>query len=168
MLAKLILAQQQFDFGRQPEPLPTEALAGMMVIIVIAFLIGLAIAVVLLYLIFSCFQRIPPQHRQMEPWQVWLLLIPLFNLVWNFFVYPKLARSYQSYFTEQGRTDLGDCGEQLGLWYAICAAAATVVGIIPCLGMILGPVAGIAALVLWIIFLVKALTLKGQIPQQAV
>jgi len=163
MLAKLLLLAAEFpttpDFGRQPGVSPEGWLAGMMVVILIACLIGLAIAIVLLYLVFSCFQRIPAQHRQMEPWQVWLLLIPLFNLVWNFFVYPKLAKSYQSYFAQQGRTDVGDCGEKIGWAYAICAA----ICIIPCVNYIAGP----AALVLWIIFLVKALTLKGQIPEQA-
>ena len=160
MLAKLMFAQQDFnfDFGQQPQGPPTEVLAGMMVFILIGLAVALAVAIVLLYLIYSCYQRIPPQHRQMEPWQVWLLLIPLFNLVWNFFVYPKLAKSYQSYFAEQGRTDVGDCGEKIGLWYAICAA----VCIIPCVNYVAGP----AALVLWIIFLVKALTLKGQIAEQ--
>ena len=134
----------------------------MLFVFLIIFVIVLAIAILLLYLVYSCYQRIPPQHRQMEPWQVWLLLIPLFNIVWNFFVYPRLAKSYQSYFAEQGRTDVGDCGEQLGLWYAISAAVGTVAGWIPCVGGIIG----IACLVLWIVFIVKALTLKGQIPEQ--
>ena len=84
----------------------------MILIAAIAFLIGMAIYAALLYLVFICFKRIPIEHRQMEPWQVWLLLIPLFNLVWNFFVYPKLAKSFQSYFAAQGRADVGDCGAQ--------------------------------------------------------
>ena len=160
MLSKLLFAQQDFDFdfGQQPQGPPPEALAGMLLVFLIVFVVALAIAILLLYLVYSCYQRIPPQHRQMEPWQVWLLLIPLFNLIWNFFVYPKLAKSFQSYFAEQGRTDVGDCGEQLGLWYAICAALCA----IPCVNYIAGP----AALVLWIIFIVKAMGLKGQIPEQ--
>ncbi len=160
MLAKLIFAQQDFnfDFGQQPDVAAEGLLAGLLVGMLIALAIVLAISIVICYLVYSCFQRIPAQHRQMEPWQVWLLLIPVFNLVWNFFVYPKLAKSYQSYFAEQGRTDVGDCGEKIGLWYAICAA----VCIIPCVNYVAGP----AALVLWIIFIVKALGLKAQIPEQ--
>ena len=162
MLAKLLFAAD-FNFEMAPnaaELMPKEVLAGMLVFFAIAIVIVLAISILLLYLVYSCYQRIPAQHRQMEPWQVWLSLIPLFNLVWNFFVYPKLAKSYQSYFAEQGRTDVGDCGEKLGLWYAICAA----VCIIPCVNYVAGP----AALVLWIIFIVKALGLKGQIPEQTI
>ena len=157
MLANLIFAQEMPDF---PQQVPDAAiLGGILVVAFIALAIGLAIAIVLLYLVYSCFVRIPARHRQMEPWQVWLLLIPLFNLVWNFFVYPRLAKSYRSYFTEQGRTDVGDCGEQIGLWFAICS----VLCVIPCVNYLAGP----AALILLIIFLVKALTFKGQIPAGA-
>ena len=159
MLLYPILAQ----YAQQQPEIPPEAFAAvagvMLVIAAIGFVVGLAISIVVLYLLYSCFERIPLPHRQMESWQVWLLLIPCFNLVWNFFVYPKLARSYQTYFAEQGRTEFGDCGEQIGLWFAICAVAACV----PFVNYIAGP----AALVLFIIFLVKALTLKGHIPVQA-
>lgn len=88
---------------------------------------------------------------------VWLLLIPLFNLIWNFFVYQKLPDSYKSYFSSQGRTDVSDCGKGIGLAYAISAAAC----IVPCLNYLAVP----AALVLLIIFLVKAMGLKNQIPE---
>jgi len=161
MLAKLLLAQQdfQFDFGRQPGAAPEGWLAAILFAMLIVLLIVLVVYIVVCYLVFSCFQRIPSQHRQMEPWQAWLLLIPLFNIVWNFFVFPGLARSYQSYFAERGRTDVGDCGEKIGLWFAICCVASY----IPCLNYVAGP----ASLVLLIIFLVKALNLKGQIPEQA-
>jgi hypothetical protein len=163
MLANLILfAQQQApDFSAEmPDAAAKALVGGMLIAVFIGLLVGLAIAILLLYLIFSCFQRIPARHRQMEPWQVWLLLIPVFNVVWNFFVFPKLARSYQSYFAEQGRTDVGDCGEKIGLWYAILTVAGVVLGWVPCLGALVG----LASLVLFIMVLVKALTLKGQIP----
>jgi hypothetical protein len=91
---------------------------------------------------------------------VWLLLIPCFRLVWNFFVYLQLADSYKAYFASVGRTDVGDCGRGIGLWYAICAAC----GIIPCVNYLALP----AGLVLLIIYLVKATDLKGQIPPQSV
>ena len=156
MAISMLLGQQEL-----PPEVGAGILAALGIFLFIGIAIGLAIAIVILYLLYSCFERIPPQHRQMESWQVFLLLIPCFNLVWNFFVLPKLARSYQSYFAEQERTDVGDCGEQIGLWYAIC----TVAGIVPLVNYVAAP----ASLVLGIIYLVKVLTLKGQIPpQQAV
>ena len=40
----------------------------------------------------------------MEPAMVFLLLIPCFGLVWNFFLYPRLSRSFQKYFQSVGDT----------------------------------------------------------------
>lgn len=119
--------------------------------------ITIAIGVVICFLLMSCFKSIPPAHRKMEPALVWLLLIPCFSVVWNFFVFPRLSESYLSYFTAQGRSDVGDCGRGLGLAYAICCACS----MIPYIGIL----AGLAALVLLILYLVKAFDLKGQIPQ---
>ena len=160
MVMNLLLAQQEL-----PPGVDAGILAALGIFLFIGVAVGLAIGVVICYLLYSCFERIPPQHRQMESWQVFLLLIPCFNIVWNFFVLPKLARSYQSYFAEQGRTDVGDCGEQIGLYYAICCAAGMVLSWVPLLGLLaflLVP----ASLVLGIIYLVKVLTLKGQIAAQ--
>jgi hypothetical protein len=153
MVMNLLLGQQEL-----PPDMAAGILAVILGVLLIVCVISLVVGIIVSYLLYSCFERIPPQHRQMESWQAFLLLIPCFQIVWNFFVLPKLARSYQSYFAEQGRTDVGDCGEQIGLWFAICCVA----GYVPMVQYIAGP----AALVLGIIYLVKVLTLKGQIPPQ--
>lgn len=137
------------------DEMPVGAQIGMLIAFVVVILISLAINVVVLYLLMTCLQALPPAYRQMEPGMVWLSLIPCFNLVWNFFVFTRIPKSYQTYFQAQGRNDVGDCGAGVGLAYAICAA----VCIIPCINYIAGP----AALVLLIIFLVKVLGLKKQI-----
>ncbi|MFH1266518.1 MAG: hypothetical protein ABIK89_12390, partial [Planctomycetota bacterium] len=99
----------------------------------------------------------------------------------------------------QGRSDVGDCGQRIGMWCAICIAvpyvaefvlwlgmivvriAGYVAEFVLWLGMIVGRIAGLlllasewlgmieriagaAALVLLIVFLVKAWTLRRQIP----
>ena len=169
MLTNLtLLAQEMTEFtAEMPHVAAGALLAGILVAMLVGILIGVAIAAVVAYLLYRCFQRIPAQHRQMEPWQAWLLVIPIFNVVWMFFVFPKLAKSYQSYFGQQGRTDVGDCGEKIGFACAVCYAVSLVGGFVPCLGMIVGPIAALAGLVLLIVFLVKALTLKRQIPEGA-
>ncbi len=126
---------------------------------VLAILFVLGIVVLILYLLYDAQRAIPPEHRHLEPAQVWLLLIPLFNLVWNFFVYQRIADSYRSYFYSRGRFDVGDAGKSTGLWFAICSACS----VIPCIGI----VAGIAALILLIVFLVRIHGLKGQLAQLA-
>lgn len=151
-------AQQQFpnQFGQPGQEIPPELIGIYIAIIVVGIVVSIAIAIVIAVLIAGCYARIPQQYREMEPGMVYLMLIPCFNLVWIFFVTLRLSTSFQKYFTAHGRTDVGDCGYQLGLWYSICMVA----GIVPCVNYIAGP----AALVLLILYLVKVMGLKNQIP----
>ena len=101
-------------------------------------LIALAIGILICWFLMTCFQRIPPQHRKQQPALVWLLLIPCFNLVWNFFVYPKLAESFKAHFDAAGPTDVGDCGQPLAMWYCILSVAGVGIALfamIPIIGM---------------------------------
>jgi hypothetical protein len=132
------------------------AALGVLGIVVVALLLILVVNVVICLLLQNCYKRIPPQFRKLEPSLVWLLLIPCFSLVWNFFVFPRLSQSFKSYFDSIGRSDVGDCSGSIGLAYAICCA----VSIIPYLGCL----TGIASLVLLIIYLVRVNELKNQIP----
>ena len=52
---------------------------------------------IICWLLFDAFVRIPERYRLQEPNMVWLLMVPLFNLYWNFKVYPALAESFQAY-----------------------------------------------------------------------
>jgi len=133
-------------------------LIAMLIIFAIVLVITFAISIVICAMLYVVQKRVPVEHRKIEPLHIWLLLIPFFNIVWNFFVFQRVPASYQSYFNAQGRTDVGDCGKQIGLWYAICA----VVSIVPCVNYIAGP----AALVLLIIFLVKMFGYRNMIPAE--
>lgn len=119
--------------------------------------VSLVIAAVICFIISGCFKRIPQQYREMEPGMVWLLLIPCFGLVWNFFVWLKLAKSYQAYFQAQGIADAGDYGYNLNLAYCIV----TVCALVPKLNCLTFP----ASLVLLIICLVNACSIKNRIPE---
>ena len=119
-------------------------------------LITLIIHIFVCWLLYGTFERIPQRFRAMDSGLVWLLLVPCFSVVWNFFVYPKISRSFKAYFDSVNDTTVGDCGQQLGLFYAIAAACA----LIPCVNYVAGP----AALVLLIVYLVKANELKQRIP----
>lgn len=123
------------------------------------FLVMLAINIFVCFLLYKDYQRIPQQFRRLEPGLVWLLLIPCFSLIWNFFVFPRLGESFKQYFDSAGQTDVGDAGTTLGWAYAICSACT----LIPYAGI----VAGLAALVILILFLVKANELKNRIPASA-
>ena len=114
----------------------------------IFFLVMIAIAVFVMLTLQKHYEAIAPEHREFDPpGKVWMLLIPFFNLYWVFIVYPGLGRSYQKALAAKGITEVGDAGEKLGLWLAISIVA----GIIPLVNM----VAGIASLVLLIMFFTK-------------
>ena len=137
----------------EPSLLPSLVMYGGM------FGISLIISIVVCLLMNKNLERIPARHRQMEPSMVWLLLIPCFNIVWNFFVFIKTAASFKSYFDEQGIQDVGDCGHGMGLGYSIAVCC----GCIPCVGCLAGPV----SLVLLVLALVKFNDLKNRIPEVA-
>ena len=130
-------------------------LMGIMGMLCCGGVVYLAIHAFICYLLFNDLKAIPAAHRKQEPNMVWLLMIPVFNLVWNFFVYPKISDSFKSYFDSVGRTDVGDCGKQIGLIYCIVFA----LSVVPYLNFLTGP----AALVLLILYLVKANELKNKI-----
>ncbi|UCG16339.1 MAG: hypothetical protein JSV19_13695 [Phycisphaerales bacterium] len=139
---------------------------GILLLSCFGLVIGLGIQAAICWFVSNCFQSVPQEYRQQSPGMVWLLMIPLFNVVWNFFVYPKLAQSFKAYFDANGVQDVGDCGGQLAMGFCICVAGAVVLGFLPVLGF-LSPLAALASVVLLILVLVKANDLKKRIPAGA-
>ncbi len=129
--------------------------AGIMGFFCCGLVVGLAIQALVCYLVIKLFNALPPQHRKQKPELVWLLMIPLFPLVWNFFVFPKLSESYASYFASINNTMEGDCNRSLALAYCILTACA----IVPYAGAL----AALAGLVVLIIYLVKMYDLKKKV-----
>jgi hypothetical protein len=101
--------------------------------------------------------RCAPESRAMEPALVWLLYIPVFNLIWNFIVVSRISTSLQSEFQRRGITGL-DTGRELGLAMSILAC----LGLIP----IVGVLAALAGIVCWILYWVKIAGLSGKLVSQ--
>ncbi|HUA96897.1 MAG TPA: hypothetical protein VMA34_01065 [Terracidiphilus sp.] len=86
--------------------------------------------------------------RTLEPGMIWLLLVPFVNLIWHFFVVMGIANSLGNEFKMRNWVATEpQPGQSIGLAMCICAACS----IIPFLGVI----AGVASLVLWIIYWAK-------------
>ncbi len=152
----MIVHSQHIVYTSNMPPHASIAVAVLIIGIILAFIvIFIGVGVLTCWILYRCLKRVPPQFRQQEPGLAWLLLIPFFGVVWNFFVFLPLVRSYQSYFYSRGRTDLQDCGYNISLAYCICAA----VSMIPYLGLL----AWIPSLVLLIISLSKVHALSRQI-----
>lgn len=123
-------------------------------IVIVLFILGGGLLLFLIPGIFyvltlqKALNKCAPEARTIQPGLLWLFLIPLVNLVLNFFIVFGMANSLRNEFYRRG-TPLPDPnpGQNLGLPMAICACC----GFIPIIGM----VAGIAYLVLWIMYWVK-------------
>ena len=100
-------------------------------------------------------KRISSENRVVEPSNVWLMLIPLFNLVYAFILYPKISESLKNEFLKRGLADSGDYGKSLGTAMAVLGLC----GFIP----IFGGFASIAHLVIWIIYWVKMSEYKSKL-----
>jgi len=135
-------------------------LTGMFALI--AFLPILA-AIVLLPTIFflltlqKALSRCEPGSRTMVPGQVWLCLVPVFNLIWTFFVVNAISDSLHREFTRRGMAEEPQPGRSLGMALAILA----VISVVP----ILGFVTGVAALVCWILYWIKIAGYSEKIAQ---
>jgi hypothetical protein len=92
--------------------------------------------------------KCPPGSRTMEPGMVWLQLIPLFHLIWQFFVVMAIAKSVGNEFRRRGIPCPDPLpGQNIGMAMCICGCC----GIIPIINLLAGP----AAFVLWIVYWVK-------------
>ena len=99
--------------------------------------------------------RCAPANRTMEPGMVWLTLIPLFGLVWQFIVVLRMAESLAHEFRSRSLQVEPKPGQDLGLAYCILS----VCGIIPFVGIL----TALAGLVCWIMYWVKIAGYSGQL-----
>lgn len=98
--------------------------------------------------------------RTIQPGTLWILLIPLVNFVWNFIVVLGMAKSLGNEFRSRNVQGVEpEPGKSIGIAMAICAVCA----VIP----ILGIVAGLAHLVLWIVYWVKIADLSRKLDVSA-
>lgn len=77
-------------------------MGGVFAFVIVIALICFAIGILLLWLIFSAAKAASPQHQTMEPSMVWLLLIPFWNVYWNFKALPAVSRSLSATLRDKG------------------------------------------------------------------
>jgi hypothetical protein len=133
--------------------------AGVSIIEGVAGLITLAVllAVMVFYLLTlqKALSRCSPENRAMAPGMVWLQLIPLFGLVWQFFNVINLAKSPGAEFQKRGMAEDPQPGKTLGLIMSILCCCS----VIPFLGILIA----IGALICWIIYWVKIAGYSGKL-----
>jgi hypothetical protein len=89
------------------------------------------------------------QIRTLNPGMVWLLLVPIFNLVWHFIVVNAISKSVHGEFTARNMEVAPAPGRSLGIVVSILLVVAAVPS------TYLRAPFGIAALICWVIYWVK-------------
>jgi hypothetical protein len=112
---------------------------------------------------------IQPQNRTMQPGEVWLQLVPLFNLVWQFVVITKISESirrelasentfsFEQQNNSYANSSYGQSKPTYGIGIAFCILGCC--SILP----VLAPFASIASLICWIIYWVQLAEYKKKI-----
>ena len=68
----------------------------------VVWMVLLLLALTFLSAIARVLRRVPPEHRRIGPGQVWLNLIPVFNLVWATVTVERVAESLRNEFVARG------------------------------------------------------------------
>lgn len=123
---------------------------GSELVIIFMFLGGIVLIPKIFYLITlqSTLNAISPENRKMPPANVWLLLIPLFGIVWHFFVIKNIAESIHAEAISMS-IKLSEPLPAYNVGLAMC--------ILNCLFIVPGVniLTSIAGLICWIIYWVK-------------
>jgi len=82
-------------------------------IAVTLLLIGLGISY--LWTLYKALSLCSPDSRTLSPGMVWLLLIPLFNIVWQFIVVSRLSSSLHNEFEKRGMHEHPAPGRSIGI-----------------------------------------------------
>jgi len=119
-------------------------------IVVATTTLGIAFQVLFLLSMRSAIENCAPQNREISPGQVWLYLVPLFNLIWQFLMVSRISESIEREFAAREIIPASP-QEGFGKGVGIAMCCLTVASVIPILGIF----AGFAAFVCWIIYWVK-------------
>ena len=126
---------------------------GIFIFLILA--VSILISVFYLLNLQNLLKEIDQKNRLVEPGNVWLMFIPLFNIIYPFILYPKIADSVRNEYQARGIKKAGDFSRGIGVAMPILSLC----GIIP----VIGGLAGLANFVLFIIFWVKTAEYKNEL-----
>lgn len=137
---------------------PVESIRIMAGLLALAVFFGVFLIPFIFYILTlsKALNKCSPASRTMQPGMLWLLLIPLFNLIWHFLVVSAMAQSLGNEFRTRGVMNVEpEPGKSPGMAMCICG----VCGLIPLLGIL----ASLASLILWIMYWVKIAEFSRQL-----
>ena len=102
-------------------------------------------------LLLACDSR----NRTIEPDEVWLILIPIFGVYWNFVVVSKISKTLDNEFATSGNPSSGNNGKGIG--FAACILFS--LGLIPIVNMLVA----IPAVICWIVYWVRMVKARERV-----
>jgi hypothetical protein len=95
----------------------------------------------------SAIEKCAPENQAMPTVQFWLLLVPLFTVVWHFIVVSRLTKSLGDEFRRRGIGNDPEPGGSLGITMCVLQACS----LVPLLGIL----SSLAGFICWILYWVK-------------
>ena len=137
-------------------------------VIAILFILGYLVALIFFLIAQqNTLKAIKPHNRKMQPGEVWLQLIPVFNLIWQFIVVGRISDSIRNEINDRNLNSFLGIADpvfandhtkrptyDMGLTFCILSLC----GCIP----LLGGIASIAGIVCWIIYWTQIVTYKNK------
>jgi hypothetical protein len=128
--------------------------------IILILVLGIIPLILFLVTLQTTLNEISIENQKIPPGQVWLILIPLFGIVWQFIVINRTADSLKAEFAKRNTpVDEDRPGISIGLTYCILNCCA----VVPVLGIF----AAVAGLVCWIIYWTKISGYKTKLQQSS-
>lgn len=130
-------------------------------LIVLFLILMILILPIIFYLMTlqNTFREISDENRKMQPGLVWLTLIPLFGIVWEFIIVCRMADSLKAEFAKREiNVEEERPGFTIGLIFLILLCCS----IIP----IVGGFAAISGFICWIIYWIKISAYKSKLQQK--
>jgi hypothetical protein len=115
------------------------------IILIVAGLLLLVPAILFLLSMKKALDRCSFESRTMSPNSVWLMLIPLFNIVFQFIMVSRVASSLDNEFRLRGISAEPNPGKSVGITYCILG----LLGFIPIIGIFASLVGLVCFLVYW-------------------
>lgn len=131
-------------------------LEGVAIMFAVIFALGMILVFVLFLLnLQNALKEVSEKNREVPPANVWLMFIPLFNIIYPFILYPRICDSIKKEYATRGLEEQGDFGRAIGITMPILGLC----GVIPVLGVL----AAMANFILLIVFWVKIAGYKDKL-----
>lgn len=130
----------------QPQLLLAFPSGGELMVLLVFAGIMLIPAILYVLMLQNTLKLISIENRSIEPTHVWLLFIPVFNLVWQFIVVNRLATSITKECNARNIPVPTAPGYSVGLVFCICNCLSW----IPILGAIIGLVGFVCWIIHWV------------------